>query len=77
MSGGGKTVVKLRRALEPPEPWQDAGWSASKHVYVDSVEEKSNHYLLRVDGVKAAWPVGFGHIEDIRPPDHPGHPSNW
>jgi hypothetical protein len=70
------TVVKLRGPLEPPEPWQEEGWTASKHIYADSVERKDGHYLLRVDSIAAPWQVGFGNVEDVRPPDHPGHPSN-
>jgi hypothetical protein len=70
-----KIVVKLRGALEPPKPWKDAGWSASKHVYVDSVEKKDGHYFLYVDKVAEPWVVGFGNIQDVRPPNHPGHPN--
>ena len=70
------TVVKLRGPLEPPEPWQEAGWSASKHIYANLVESREGHYLIHVDGVDVPWQIGTGHIEDIRPPGHPGHPSN-
>jgi hypothetical protein len=72
----GITVVKLRGPLEPPGPWQEAGWSASKHIYANSVEEREGHYLICIDAVDVPWRIGRENVVDVRPPDHPGHPSN-
>lgn len=72
-----ETVVKLRGELTPPEPWREAGFEPSQHLYVDNVEEvEDDAYRLISDRVGEPWYISRENVADVRPPGHPGHPEN-
>lgn len=67
-----------------PRDWQDAGHPElyeSLHVYADRVErtDDGDAYRLVDSSVGTtdadAWYISTRKVQQVRPPDHPGHPN--